>query len=174
MSISRLATLLVPVFALACSSTPKAEGPTDAPAGSSEPEVKTGPDKPDEGAGEPGPSDAPKPKGKDKDNVPDDYELTNSDCAALGKQFADLIRGDEVGKLPAKMKDKQREAATASIEKASTQRGDQWIEGCQKSLVGKVVDRKVLKCAMDARNVKAFDECINGPVPDKGKPAPKE
>ena len=45
----------------------------------------------------------------------------------------------------------------------------QWIEACQKSLAGKIVDRKSLKCAMDAKTVAAFKGCI-GDDGSAGKP----
>jgi hypothetical protein len=93
--------------------------------------------------------------------TPDDYEMTNRDCVELGRQLKAVIRNDEVVKLSPKLKQNQRDAAEASIDRAATTRQDQWIEGCQSSLVGKVVNQAALKCAMGTKTVKDFDACLN-------------
>lgn len=147
----------------ACSSAPPPEPKTDpepdpAPA---EPAPTAEPEATSEPAG-----DAPPPKKTGAVPVPDDYEMTNADCAELGRALKMVIGNDERAKLSPKLKQNQREAAEASIDRAATTRQEQWTDGCQKSLVGKVVDRASLKCAVSAKAVKDFDACLNGPPPD--------
>ena len=117
---------------------------------------------------EPGTASAA-PKKSSSGSIPDDYEMTNRDCVELGKQFKNVIRNDELSKLSPKLKQNQRDAAEASIDRAATTRQDQWVEGCQGSLVGKVVNQGALKCAMGTKSVKDFDACLNqtGEVPQK-------
>jgi len=160
-----LAILLVGLV-LGCSSTPAADHPKPSSSGDAEvAPADTTPTKWEDSSPEASPG--PKKKKSSSGSIPDDYELTNRDCDDLGKQFANVIRSDEAAKLSPKLKDKQREAAMGSIDKAAVQRQDQWIEGCQKNLVGKTVDHQSLKCAMDAKSVKEFDACLNGPPPEK-------
>jgi hypothetical protein len=150
---------------LGCSvKPPKQQGDTPITASDDNPESPSKPSGPSEGST---PSHTPSSGGTepstkdDKNALPDDYELTPRDCIELGNQFALLIKADESQKLSPKLKEKQREAAEQSIQKAASARGQQWTDSCQKSLVGMVSDRKALKCAMDAKNVKAFDDCLN-------------
>jgi hypothetical protein len=146
----------------ACSSAPKPEPNTDPePAPTTEPEATPAPVE----TGEPQ-SDAPPPKKSSATPVPDDYEMTNTDCAELGRALKMVIGNDERSKLSPKLKQAQRDAAEASIDRAAGTRQDQWVDGCQKSLVGKVVDRASLKCAVSSKTVKDFDACLNGPPPD--------
>jgi hypothetical protein len=158
------ATVLVALAApLACSvKQPTQAGET--PMNGSDDTPPSGPSK-GSSAGPSGDSsaspDAPPPS-KDT-SVPDDYQMTNRDCIELGGQFSNVIRADESAKLSPKLKDKQREAAEQSIEKAANARGQQWTDTCVKSLAGTVQDRSKLKCAMDSKSAKAFDECLNGP-----------
>lgn len=103
-------------------------------------------------------------KKMDGDAVPDDYTLTQHDCAELGKQYVGVQRADQVAKLDAKLSEKQREQALKSIDSVVGKMGDPWTNGCIESLAGKVVDRKSLNCAMESKTVKGFDECLNGPA----------
>ena len=103
-------------------------------------------------------------KKMDGDAVPDDYTLTQHDCAELGKQYVGVQRADQVAKLDAKLSEKQREQALKSIDGVVGKMGDPWTNGCIESLAGKVVDRKSLNCAMESKTVKGFDECLNGPA----------
>ncbi|MEJ7728099.1 MAG: hypothetical protein WKG00_02690 [Polyangiaceae bacterium] len=145
----------------ACSSAPKPEPNIEA-APTAEPEASPEPAATGEAQGE----DAPPPKKSSAAPVPDDYEMTNTDCAELGRALKMVIGNDERSKLSPKLKQNQRDAAESSIDRAAGTRQDQWVEGCQKSLVGKVVDRASLKCAVSAKTVKDFDACLNGPPPD--------
>lgn len=92
--------------------------------------------------------------------VPDDYSLTEGDCEALGKQYGVAMRNDQVVALNPKLSAAQRTQAEANIDKVVTKMATQWSEGCANNLAGKVVDRKALTCALDARTVKDFKVCI--------------
>jgi hypothetical protein len=154
------------LFALAaCSASPPppAETPKDPPTEpqgdavkGDEPEVKP---------------DAPKHAKPPTDAVPDDYSMTPHDCEELGKQYGEVSRHDLLAQLSPKLAQKQRDQASANIDKAVSKQEDSWIAGCQKNLVGNVVDQKSLKCAMTAQTVKAFDVCLNGEAPP---PQPKK
>ncbi len=173
--------LIVSLFVACSSSTPKpAEGPGD-PSDVSGPASDSAPastDKGDEAPPPPPPGMLKSGPAKD-DSIPDDYELTPGDCDALGKQYGRLARGDQLAALNPKLTAAQRETAETNIDRAITPLESRWIEGCASSLVGKATDRKLLKCAMDAKTVKAFDVCLNGEggsaqVEPKGAPAGKK
>jgi hypothetical protein len=112
-------------------------------------------------------TDEPKKASGPEAWVPDDYSLTAGDCAELGRKLADLIRSDARAALDPKLSAKQREQGEASIDRAAEHREREWLDTCRGSLVGKIVDRTALQCAMRAGTVKAFDECLNGPPPAK-------
>lgn len=67
--------------------------------------------------------------------------------------------------LSPKLTAAQKEQGEKSIDAAVSKLGEGWENGCRTSLVGGVVDRERLKCAMASKTVKAFDECINGEPP---------
>lgn len=168
---------LIAALSFGCSSsTPKpADDPSGATAGS-DPASPGG-----EGAAKPGGDDAAKQdtpapgvKGseggaKHDDSIPDDYSLTNGDCDALGKQYASVAKADQMAGMSPKLSAKQKEQAEENIDKVVGKLSSQWIESCQNSLVGKIVDHKVLKCAMEARTVADFKTCLG----DESKPADK-
>ena len=112
------------------------------------------------------------------DSIPDDYELTPGDCDALGKQYGRLARGDQLAALNPKLSAAQREQAETNIDRAIAPLETRRIDGCASSLAGKATERKLLKCAMDAKTVKAFDICLNGEsgsaAEPKGAPAGKK
>ncbi|UQA60034.1 hypothetical protein [Polyangium aurulentum] len=110
------------------------------------------------------PPPAPK-KSENANDIPDEYTLTEADCAQLGKQFAAVTRADQVGALDPKLSASQRAQTEKRIDEVATKMGDNWVQSCQASLVGKVAERKRLACALEARSVKAFDTCINGEAP---------
>ena len=95
-------------------------------------------------------------------DVPDDYTLTENDCQALGRGYGDAARGDQRAALNPKLTAKQREQADASIDGVVTKMATVWEETCLKSLAGKIVEHKNIKCALAAKTVKAFDICLNG------------
>lgn len=136
-------------------STPPPEAPESEPL---EPSAPSEPE-PDEAEGPKAMPEAPKAAVDDR--IPDDYAMLRGDCAQLGRQLAALTRSDQLATLSPKLKEAQREQADKNITEVANKLGDKWTAGCEESLVGKIVDRKSLKCAMDARTVKEFDACLN-------------
>jgi hypothetical protein len=106
----------------------------------------------------------------------DSYELTPSDCEALGRQYGAVIRNDMLAGLSPKLADKQRAATTAQIEDLAGKKADAWAGSCQTNLVNKAVDHAALTCALASKAVKQFDVCLNGEggTPQPGKPAKKK
>ncbi len=100
----------------------------------------------------------------DGNSVPEDYTLTDRDCIELAKQYTVVQKADQMVALSPKLTTAQKEQAEKSITDAVTKLGENWENGCRSSLVGGVVDRNSLKCAMSSKTVKGFDECINGPA----------
>jgi hypothetical protein len=98
----------------------------------------------------------------DKSMMLDNYEMTPSDCDALGRKYGELARGDMTATLSPKLSEKQRTATLAQIEKAVAPKEQAWTQGCMTSLVNKAADHDAIKCALDAKSVKDFDTCING------------
>jgi hypothetical protein len=100
-------------------------------------------------------------------DVPDDYSLTENDCQALGRGYGDATRADQRAALNPKLTAKQLEQADASIDGVVSKLETSWTETCLKQLAGKIVDHKNIKCALAAKNVKAFDTCLNGEKSEK-------
>src|SRR5262249_43505204 len=97
----------------------------------------------------------------DDNSVPDDYSLTERDCVDLGKKKAELALADFRSQVGPKVTEKQRQAAEPGFQAAAEKDGNKCADGCLKSLVGKVVDPKALKCAFAAKDAKAFEKCLN-------------
>jgi hypothetical protein len=168
LSLAPLLGLLGVCALLGCSEAKPPETP-ETPAASSEPAASAEP------SAEAAPADTAMP-GKvvndakvDKSMSLDTYELTPSDCEALGRQYGVAARADQMGALSPKISEKQRAATAAQVDKVVSKLEDSWIGGCQSSLVNKAVDRAAIKCAMAAKTVKAFDVCLNG---EGGTPQP--
>lgn len=141
--------------------TPESPSPSADPAASSEPAPKAAP----------APSDTPMP-GKVVNNAEADkgasnepYELTPSDCDALGRQYGSVTRAD----LLAPLSEKQRAATAGQIDELAQKRADGYASMCMNNLVNKAVDHGALKCAFAAKTVKQFDVCLNG---EGGTPQP--
>jgi hypothetical protein len=101
----------------------------------------------------------------DGNSVPEDYTLTDRDCIELAKHYGVVQKADQMASLNPKLSAAQKEQAEGSIDSAVTKLREGWENGCRTSLVGGVVERGRLKCAMASKSVKAFDECINGEPP---------
>jgi len=101
----------------------------------------------------------------DGNSVPEDYTLTDRDCIELSKHYGTVQKADQMVVLSPKLSSAQKEQAEKSIDDVVTKLRENWESGCRTSLVGGVVDRARLKCAMTAKSVKGFDECINGELP---------
>jgi hypothetical protein len=159
---ARFPLALAALLAGCAGSPPKpAEEPRDPVASSADGAAPAPPASPPEGDRAPsGGVDDAKP-GRPRDaTVPDDYALTAADCDALGAQYGAAMRNDQVVALSPKLSAAQRTQVEANIDKVVTKLATQWSEGCTRGLVGKVVERKVLSCALDAKTVKDFKACI--------------
>jgi hypothetical protein len=110
---------------------------------------------------------APKMTGDVGANQPDDYTAQEVDCVELGKAYGNVTRADLEGQLSSKLNPKQRATAQKSIDTAATKMETQASNACRNSMLGNVVDRASLKCAIDAKTAKAFDACLNGAPPPK-------
>ncbi|WP_437679388.1 hypothetical protein [Sorangium sp. So ce131] len=100
------------------------------------------------------------------DSVPDDYALMHGDCVELGKQLTELTRTEQVAAMSAKLTAEQRGEAERKIDADAAALGAQYAQACEQN-VGKHVHPKSLRCAFDARSVKAFDACLNASPPAK-------
>jgi hypothetical protein len=92
----------------------------------------------------------------------DTYEMTPSDCNALGQHYGEVARSDQMSALSPKLKEAQRASTAAQVDKVVGKLEETWISGCQTSLVNKAVDHDGIKCALAAKTVKDFDVCLNG------------
>jgi type IV secretory pathway VirB10-like protein len=90
-------------------------------------------------------------------------DITPRECRALAGKYGELTRSDETAKLSPKLNDKQRAQAAESIDAAARTLETRWAESCESSLVGKTAEEAAITCAMSAKNVAAFDTCLNGP-----------
>lgn len=140
---------------------PTASPPDEPPAGDDlAPPTDTPPESaasdPGAAAGPTASADEPDPKGKFR-------EITPRECQALGGKYGELTRADETAKLNPKLTDKQRAQASESIDAAARTLESRWVESCTASLLGKEAEEQAITCAMSARNVAAFDTCLNGP-----------
>lgn len=152
------------LLAVACGAgQPTPEEPTASPP--EEPmasDVAAPADAPPEGAA-PEPAGAPTASADEPDPKGKFREITPRECQALGGKYGELTRADETAKLNPKLTDKQRAQASESIDAAARTLESRWVESCTASLLGKEAEEQAITCAMSARNVAAFDTCLNGP-----------
>lgn len=154
-------------LACACASTPKPEDASktdgETTAGSSEPGETSTVDLNDTSTPQSMPTGVKRTTvdGAPDNTVPDDYSLVENDCVQLGKKLGSLWATDLRSTLSPKLNEKQRAAAEENIRDGSDKKANDWADGCVKSLVGKVVDRNVLKCAFDSKDLKSFEKCLN-------------
>ena len=156
------------VAAVACSSTPPADQPTNT---SSSPSDGEGSPDSEQGS-DPGEATTTAEMGSVKkdgpDNtIPDDYTMLRGDCQMLGQKLGAVTRADYMAQVPAKISDAKRAETEENINNVATKLGEQWTRMCMDSLVDKVVERERMKCAMESRTAKKFEECINPPQPKK-------
>ncbi len=105
----------------------------------------------------------PEPAAKEEGPEVRTRDITPGECRSLAGKYGALTRSDETSKLSPKLTEKQRAQADESIGSAAQKLEARWAESCVASLVGKVAEEQALQCAMNARNVAAFDTCLNGP-----------
>jgi hypothetical protein len=156
------------VAAVACSSTPPAEQPTN----TSSSDGEGSPDSEQGSVSDPGEATTTAEMGSVKkegpDNtIPDDYTMLRGDCQMLGQKLGAVTRADYMAQVPQKISDAKRAETEENINNVATKLGEQWTRMCVESLVDKVVERERIKCAMESRTAKAFEECINPPQPKK-------
>lgn len=156
------AAALVGAATVACSSTPPPEAPSD-PVIDSEPvEKETWGPSPEEP--EPEAPAAPPPDEPDAQLLPDEHDISIADCRLLAAQYAAVTRADQAAALKPGLTDAQRQQAIAAIDSVASKMEASWSEGCEESLVGKVMDPRSLKCAVRATTVAEFDGCLNDPA----------
>ena len=185
-SLSASAFLLLAAALSAC----EPSKPAESPEGSSDPAAKEDKDKekdkdktetPSEASsGSSGSGDKPTPPKSDVDKSMslDTYEMTPSDCNALGRHYGEVARNDQLAGLSPKLKEAQRAATVAQIDKVVGKLEEAWTNQCHSALVNKAVDHDAIKCSLAAKTVKDFDVCINGaagtPQAPAGKPGGKK
>ena len=167
---SASAALLLVAALSACASSSKPPETPDTPTSTAEADSPPAPSsEPVEKGG------APADKGEDAPAQPaakrsevdssmslDTYEMTPSDCDALGRQYGEVARKDQMAALNPKLSEKQRSATAAQVETVVGKIEEAWIGRCQTALVNKAVDHDAIKCALNAKTVKEFDVCLNG------------
>jgi hypothetical protein len=166
--LSRFVLVMSVGLACACSNNPKPEDPSNKPDGETTTDSSdTGPASTVDLNDTSTPlerSSGVKATGVDRKedgSVPDDYTLVENDCIQLGRKLGGLWRVELRASLSPKLNEKQREKAEESIAEGADKKADDWADGCIKSLVGKSADPKTLKCAMDSKDLKAFEKCLN-------------
>jgi hypothetical protein len=88
--------------------------------------------------------------------------MTPSDCSALASAYGKAWENDELAKLEKRqLKPKQAEAARAQVEKSAQEARDDWQSECDKT-VGSPYLRSRLACAMKAKTVTRFNDCLDG------------
>jgi hypothetical protein len=159
---SRLAVAVVLASLAACSPSQPAETPETPPAPTNEPAPTAEPAPPAPPAVTAMPGSVVKGGDADKSAMLANYELTPSDCDALGRQYGAVARADQLATLSPRLSAKQREATAAQIDKVVGKLEESWIASCQQNLVNKSVDHKAIDCALATKTVKQFDVCLNG------------
>jgi len=107
----------------------------------------------------------PRANGAREDAV--DYEITNRDCDTLGQALARVTRADQLAALDPNVSAARKAEAERGITEVSGKVGERWAAGCRESLAGGVTQESFLQCALRAKTVSAFDECLNGPTSPK-------
>jgi hypothetical protein len=164
----RAALVAVATLLAACGGKPKEAETPETPAPLQEdvpPDISEDPTSPGKPLSNDGPKQVsgPEASAKESDPAAQSREITPRECQSLAGKYGALTRSDETAKLSPKLNDKQRAQADESISAAAQKLEARWAESCESSLVGKVAEEQALQCAMNAKNVAAFDTCLNGP-----------
>ncbi len=102
-------------------------------------------------------SDQPKPKPRN-----DDYEINHRDCDALAGAYGRAWERDEMKQLNGrKLKKAAFDKAAAEIEGNAGEMKDNWRDECYNT-VGTAYLKSRLKCAMRAKSMKRFNDCMDG------------
>jgi len=161
-------TLAALILTACGSSTPPADHPEQPSDSSSETTPASDSPSGGEETSSPAPSGTAKSPERDDSNViPDDYTMSNGDCSALGMKLKSVVRAEYMAQMSPKLSEEKRNEKEQEIDDVASKIGTNWTNVCARSLVDKVVDRKSLKCALDSRSSKGFEECINPPLEQK-------
>lgn len=105
----------------------------------------------------------------------DAREISATDCHQLALKYGDVLRADEVAKLPPNQSATDRARTLRSLDEASAKLEARWEAGCVADLVGKFTSESGLRCAMSSKTVAGFEACINGPpAPPAGASGPSK
>ena len=152
---------LAPVFVWlsACSAAATGETPVEPES----PQATEGPD-----AGAVASVEAPTPPAVTTTGGPpvdDSRELTSNDCRQLALKYGDVLRADEIAKLPPNLTEGQRSAAMKGMNDVSRKLEERWETSCSSDLVGKSQSEAVLQCVMRSKSVAGFEACLAGQAP---------
>lgn len=107
------------------------------------------------------PPPAPTPKGPSNVDDNQDYEITDRDCGALAAAYAEAWRLDETKKIPAGMSPEERSHVEGELDGSSSEMREQYLGQCRNT-VGTAYPYDNLKCAMKAKSMQRFDDCMAG------------
>lgn len=143
---------------IGCGGSPApAQEPTAGPAPSPSP----APAEPEPEIDEAPAPDPPRPKGPSTVDDNTDYEIGERDCRALAAAYAESWRLDELAKVPAGMSSSERSEVESQLEGSSKEMREQYLGQCR-STIGTAYPYDNLKCAMKAKSMKRFDDCMAG------------
>lgn len=154
-------SLAVLALIAGCSPAQPPEIP-ETPAAASEPATPSDPTPPPPPTATAMPGSVVKGGDVDKSSILESYELTPSDCDALGRQYGAVARSDQMAALSPKLSEKQRSATAAQVDRVVSKLEESWIQSCHTTLVNKSVEHARVKCALGSKTVKQFDVCLNG------------
>lgn len=106
-------------------------------------------------------------KNTSDDTIPDDYTMLRGDCVSLREKLKELIRGENMAKIDPKIQGEKREKAEQNINAVADKLATQLFDMCDSSMVGKVFERRRLKCAMESRSQEAFNQCLGASIENK-------
>ena len=107
------------------------------------------------------PDPAPAPRAPSNVENNQDYEISDRDCRTLAAAYAEAWRLDEIEKIPAGMSPSQRDEVDSDLATSSTEMREQYLGQCQNT-VGTAYPYDNLKCAMKAKSMQRFDDCMAG------------
>jgi hypothetical protein len=94
----------------------------------------------------------------------DSYELTPSDCDALGRRYGENAKSDQMAQLSPNLSDARRAGVSEQLDRVIGKLASDWTATCQRTFVDKTVDHAAVECALKSTSVRDFDVClINGP-----------
>jgi len=121
-----------------------------------------------------GPTEAPEPTASPAQGPPptkgpstvannQDYEISDRDCHALATVYAEAWRLDEQKKIPEGVAEAQRTELETELEGSSAEMREQYLGQCRNT-VGTAYPYDNLKCALKAKTMQRFDDCMVGKI----------